>query len=198
LGQLGGTDTCFVDVDNAAAARCAVAHLIRLGHTRIGLVTNGPPEYTASADRCEGYRQALAEANLPYDGSIVRQGNFDAQSGYQAMEELLSMPAPPTATFVASDEVAAGALAALHKHGVTVPGGMAIVGFDDIPFSRYLIPPLTTIHLPAYELGVRSAEMLIDMIQGIGIPDKGVLLDTNLIIRDSCGARQARSDVLAQ
>lgn len=189
LGQLDSMGIHFVDVDNTAAAHRAVSHLIQLGHTRIGLITNAPMEYTASADRWRGYQQALAEAGLPYDESIVRYGNFRARSGYQAMEELLALPQPPTATFIASDEVATGALAALHEHGLSVPDGMAIVGFDDIPVARYLVPSLTTIHLPAYELGLHAADMLIRIIQGEEIADRGVLLDTELIIRESCGSK---------
>lgn len=188
LGQLNGADIHFVDVDNTAAAHRAVSHLIQLGHTRIGLITNAPLEYTASADRWRAYRQALTEAGLPYDESIVRYGNFDAHSGYQAMEEFLALPRPPTATFIASDEVATGALAALHEHGIAVPEEMAIVGFDDIPVARYLVPSLTTVHLPAYELGLRAADMLIRIIQGKEIADRGILLDTELIIRESCGS----------
>jgi DNA-binding LacI/PurR family transcriptional regulator len=191
LGQLDGADIHFVDVDNTAAAHRAVSHLIQLGHTRIGLITNAPLEYTASADRWRAYRQALTEAGLPYDESIVRYGNFDARSGYQAMEELLALPQPPTATFIASDEVATGALAVLHEHGVAVPEEMAIVGFDDIPVARYLVPSLTTVHLPAYELGLRAADMLIRIIQGKEISDRGILLDTELIIRESCGSGTA-------
>ncbi len=187
LGQLNGAGIHFVDVDNAAAAFRAVSRLVQLGHRRIGLITNAPLEYTASAARWRGYQEALEEAGLPYDESIVRYGNFRAQSGYQAMEELLALTEPPTATFIASDEVATGALAALHERGISVPDGMAIVGFDDIPLARYLTPPLTTIRLPAYDLGLQAADMLIDIIQGEEIAETGVLLDTELIIRESCG-----------
>ena len=190
LGQLRDLDVHFVDVDNTAAARSAVDHLIGLGHVRIGLITNAPLEYTASEDRWLGYRLALAEARLPYDESIVKYGNFRGQSGYDAMKELLSSPLPPTATFVASDEVAIGALAALHEDGRSVPRDMAIVGFDDISIARYLVPPLTTIRLPAYQQGLKAAEMLIDTIEGAEPADRGLLLDTELVIRESCGSNR--------
>jgi DNA-binding LacI/PurR family transcriptional regulator len=190
LGQLRGLDVHFVDVDNIAAAHCAVAHLIRLGHRRIGLITNAPLEYTASEDRWQGYQQALSEAGLPYDERIVRYGSFREKSGYQAMKELLALPQPPTATFVASDEVAIGALAALHEDGRSVPEDMAIVGFDDIAVARYLVPPLTTIRLPAYELGLRAADVLINTIAGAGPAEKGMLLGTELVIRESCGSNR--------
>jgi len=190
LGQLKDLDVHFVDVDNTAAARCAVDHLIGLGHLRIGLITNAPLEYTASEDRWLGYRLALAEARLPYDENIVRYGNFREKSGYDAMKELLALPLPPTATFIASDEVAIGALAALHEDGRSVPQNMAIVGFDDISVARYLVPALTTVRLPAYEQGLQAADMLIDTIQGTETAEKGLLLDTELIIRESCGGKR--------
>ena len=181
LGQLRDLDVHFVDVDNTAAARSAVDHLIGLGHVRIGLITNAPLEYTASEDRWLGYRLALAEARLPYDESIVK---------YDAMKELLASPLPPTATFVASDEVAIGALAALHEDGRSVPRDMAIVGFDDISIARDLVPPLTTIRRPAYQQGLKAAEMLIDTIEGAEPADRGLLLDTELVIRESCGSNR--------
>lgn len=189
LGQLNGADIDCVDVDNTAAAHRAVTHLIKLGHTRIGLITNAPLEYTASADRWRGYRQALTEAGLSYDESVVLYGSFVARSGYQAMGELLALAEPPSATFIASDEVAVGALAALHEQSLAVPEQMAIVGFDDIPLARYLVPSLTTVRLPAYELGVRAADMLIKTIEGEEIAERKVLLNTQLIIRESCGSK---------
>ena len=188
LGQLNGAGMNFVDVDNALAAYRAVSHLLQLRHRRIGLITNGPPQYTASADRMQGYRRALSEAGLPYKEEIIRYGEFDGRSGFRAMKELLALAQPPTATFVASDEVAVGALAALHQQGVTVPDEMAIVGFDDIPVARFLVPPLTTVRLPAYELGVRAADMLIRTIEGQEVTDNQVLLRTQLMVRESCGA----------
>jgi len=190
MGQLHNTDIPFVDVDNASAAELAVDHLIGLGHKRIALITNAPPSYTASADRHDGYRRALLKAGLEYDESLVRHGNFRAYSGYQAMEDLLSLTIPVTATFVASDEVAAGALAALHQHKTRVPEDMAIVGFDDIPLASYLNPPLTTVRLPAYELGLQSARMLIDRIESKEMSQSFRLLETALVVRESCGARR--------
>ena len=160
-----------------------------MGHKRIGLITNGPLAYTASEDRWQGYCQALSDASLPYDESIVRYGNFREASGYQAMKELLAVPQPPTATFIASDEVAVGALAALHERGLSVPGDMAVVGFDDIPVARYLVPALTTVRLPAYQLGLRAVDMLIRIIRGEEVIERGILLDTELVIRESCGGK---------
>jgi DNA-binding LacI/PurR family transcriptional regulator len=113
-------------------ARAATAHLAALGHRHIALITNAPLAYTASTQRLQGYRQALAEARLPYDDSLVEQGNFDEESGRAAMARLLTRPVRPTAVFVASDMVAMGALRALREADLRVPEDVAVVGFDDI------------------------------------------------------------------
>lgn len=189
LGQLPGTRIPFVDVNNAGGARVAATHLISLGHRRIAFVTNAPLDYTASADRLAGYRQALAEAGLPYDESLVRFGNFTPQSGLAAMEELLGLASRPTAVFIASDTVALGALHAIRQHNLRVPGDFAVVGFDDISLAAFVDPPLTTIRLPATGEGWGAAELLIRLIEGEDpIRNPQVILDTELIVRESCGA----------
>jgi DNA-binding LacI/PurR family transcriptional regulator len=93
-----------------------------------------------------------------------------------------------TAAFVASDTVALGAKAAIHEHGLVIPKDIAIVGFDDLSFSRYLSPPLTTVHLPAVDLARRAAEMMIQLLESGKSSCRQVLLDTRLIVRKSCGA----------
>jgi len=189
LGQLPGSALPSVDVDNVDGARKAVEHLISLGHSRIGLITNAPPLYTGSAHRLEGYRIALSAHGLPYDEALVCYGNFTDESGYEGMSELLALPQPPTAVFVASDLVAFGALAAIRDQGLLVPKDIAVVGFDDVRLARYVTPPLTTIHLPAYELGHTAARLLTAWIDRGEIPPPQVLLPTELVIRHSCGAR---------
>ena len=188
LGQLPGTEFCYVDVDNRAAAKDAVAHLLKLGHRRVACLTNASISYTAAADRLDGYREALEESGLEFDPALVRYGDFDPHSGYQAMVDLLESGEKFTAAFVASDTVALGAKAALHEHGLVIPKDIAIVGFDDLSFSRYLSPPLTTVHLPAVDLARRAAEMMIQLLESGKSSCRQVLLDTRLIVRKSCGA----------
>jgi LacI family transcriptional regulator len=191
LGQLPHTNIPFVDVNNVGGARVATAHLLSLGHRRIGFITNAPLAYTASADRLAGYRQALAEAGQHYDESLVRFGNFTPQSGQAAMHELLSIVPRPTAMFVASDTVALGALHTIREHGLRVPDDLALVGFDDIPLAEFVVPPLTTIRLPAAGEGWGAAELLIRLIEGEDeIRNPQIILDTELIVRESCGARR--------
>ena len=188
LGQLPGSDIPFVDVDNVDAARQAVEHLVGLGHRRIGIITNAPLEYTAARDRLAGYRQALEKAGLVFDEGLVRYGDFREESGCVAMNQLLDLPEPPTAVFVACDLVAFGALVAIKERGLTIPDDIALVGFDDVPLAHYVDPPLTTVRLPAYELGYRAAMLLTQLIGGEPVEKREILLQTELIVRQSCGA----------
>jgi LacI family transcriptional regulator len=195
LGQLSGSDIPFVDVDNVGAARQAAEHLIGLGHRRVGMITNAPLEYTAARDRLAGYRQALEKADLAFDESLVRYGDFCEGSGRVAMNQLLNLPEYPTAVFVACDMVAFGALEAIKERGLTVPDDVALVGFDDVPLAHYVDPPLTTVRLPAYRLGYRAATLLTQLIGGETSEEQGILLQTELVVRQSCGdQRGAKKD----
>ncbi len=187
LGRLNHSSVSFVDVDNASAAYQAVTHLANLGHRRIACITNGPLVYTSAAERLLGYRQALQQADLPEDETLIRYGEFEPESGYRAMQSLLSLPHQPTAVFVASDVVAFGAIAAVRDVERRVPEDVAIIGFDDVPVSRYFTPALTTVRLPAVEQGRRGGEMLIDLIEGKPIVESRLVLPTQLVVRQSCG-----------
>jgi LacI family transcriptional regulator len=188
MGQLPETTLYSVDIDNYAAARMAVTHLVNLGHTRIACITNASTTYTAAAGRLQGYRAALESAGLHYDDGLVRFGDFDPQSGYQQMKCLLQLETHPSAVFIASDVVALGAMAAIREHGLAIPADIAIVGFDDIPFARYVDPPLTTINLPVMNLARKSCEVLFQLIQHDLPAERHILLDTHLVVRQSCGA----------
>ena len=188
MGQLPDPDFCYVDVDNRAAARLAVEHLVNLGHTRLGCLTNANPSYTAATQRLQGFCDALEAHGIHRRDEWVRYGDFTPDSGYEQMSLLLAGPARPDAVFVASDVVAFGAMAAVRERGLHIPQDMAIVGFDDVPLARYATPPLTTAHLPAADLGRQAGEMLIQLIQGERPAARHLLLDTSLVVRESCGA----------
>jgi DNA-binding LacI/PurR family transcriptional regulator len=187
-GQLPGSGIPFVDVDNVGAAKQAVEHLVGLGHRRIGMITNAPLAYTAARDRLAGYRQTLEKAGIPFDEKLVRYGDFREESGHVAMSQLLDLPEPPTAVFVASDLVAFGALMAIKKRELEVPDDIALVGFDDVQLAHYIDPPLTTVRLPAYELGYRAATLLTQLIGNGPVEEQEILLQTELVVRQSCGA----------
>jgi len=186
-GSLPGTRAPSVDIDNVASARTAVEHLIGLGHRRIACITNAPMTYTAAADRVAGYRAALAAAGLHDDPALFEEGGYDASSGHRAMAAILARGVPE-AVFVASDVVALGAIGALREAGLGVPEDVSVVGFDDIPLAAYFDPPLTTIHLPANELGLAAGRALLDLIAGRDVPQRS-LLATEMVIRASTAPR---------
>ena len=190
MGQMPGTDLPFVDVDATKGAAAAVGHLVELGHRGIGIVTNASLDYTSTQHRLAGYRQALEQAGLPYNAALVRTGNFTPASGVAAMEELLKLNPRPTAVFVASDVVALGAMQAIKRAGLRIPQDVAVVGFDDVPLVGFYDPPLTTIRLPAYGLGWAAGERFVRVIQGEELGQRGVFLETELIVRESSAGEQ--------
>ncbi len=182
-GAFPGLAVTSVDVDNVRGARGAVEHLLSLGHRRIACITNAPLVYTAAQDRYDGYRQALQDAGLPAPDELVIEAAFDAPSGHRAMVALLDRTTFD-AVFVASDVVALGAIGALRAAGLRVPDDVSVVGFDDIPLAAYFDPPLTTVRLPAFELGQAAGRALVERIHHRTIPAR-TLLATELIVRGS-------------
>jgi len=134
-------------------------------------------------DRLTGYRQALAQADIPYDETLVAEGDFSEESGFFAMERLLR--AEPTAVFAASDVMAMGAVKALTQAGRRVPDDISVGGYDDDPIATLMSPPLTTVQQPVVDLGRRAAEMLIHLLEHPGAPVQPQLLSTRLIVRGS-------------
>jgi DNA-binding LacI/PurR family transcriptional regulator len=191
MGELAGTDLYSVDVDNRMAAQNAVQYLIKLGHTQIACITNAPLNYSAAHDRILGYQDALLSAGIQFDDQLVRYADFDPQSGYKQMKSLLSNRGF-TAVFVASDNVAIGAKAALREAGLRVPEDVSMVGFDDIPWAQYSDPPLTTIRLPAERLARTTCAVLMDLLQGEEPSPRRQILGTELVIRKSCCEVQRR------
>ena len=188
LGQLPGSDIPFVDVDSVGAATQAVNHLLGLGHRQVGMITNAPLVYTAARDRLAGYRQALEGAGLSFDERLVRYGDFREESGRVAMCQLLALAERPSAVFIASDLVAFGALVAIKERCMSIPDDIALVGFDDVRLAHYVDPPLTTVRLPAYELGYGAATLLTELVAGKQVGEREILLQTTLVVRQSCGA----------
>ncbi|MCC7448503.1 MAG: LacI family DNA-binding transcriptional regulator [Anaerolineae bacterium] len=184
IGQLPDMPIPFVDIDNVESAAKAVHHLIELGHRRIGLITNGPLSHAGSALRLQGYRQALEDAGLNYDESLVKYGDLTPHGGARAMAALLE--ARPTAVFVASDTVAFGAMQMVRQNGLSIPEDIALVGFDDVPLARFASPPLTTVRVPASALGRAAGDLLARLIAGNGAADcSSILLETELVVRQS-------------
>ena len=163
LVRLAGTGDHYgqlVEVHDRAVSHDLVAHLISLGHRRIAFVTPAPG-HGAAAERTLGYRDALHDAGLPFDPSIVVDGDFSFASGARAFERLAAQSDRPTAIFAANDGMALGAMAAAQHHGLRVPDEIAIAGFDDSPGSRMVFPALTTVRQPIAEMARTAVLALI-------------------------------------
>jgi LacI family transcriptional regulator len=186
MGQLPGDSFYSVDVDNRLAARQAVEYLIRLGHRQIACITNAPLSYSASSDRLLGYRDALEQAGIPYYDALVRLGDFEPESGYVQINSLLSSGVSFSAAFIASDAILIGAIAALRQRGYQIPADISLVGFDDIAWSRYADPTITTVHLPAEAIGSQACTMLLQILEGHEPRIRKLVLPTELVIRNSC------------
>jgi LacI family transcriptional regulator len=156
-------DLCSVSVDDVRGGELAAAHLMQQGHTCIGFV-HGPLSIRQCADRRRGVLKAVKAAGLDPDHAIVdittRAQN--AREGEESVEKLLSARSRPTAVFCANDLLALGVMRRLIKLGLSIPGDMALVGYDDVEFASVLATPLTSIRQPKYELGRAATELLLD------------------------------------
>lgn len=165
-----------------AGGRAATRILLEAGHRRIGFV-NGLPTTYAAGRRLEGYRQALREYGVSYDQALVRHGTYRSDSGHAHVRDLLLGDDPPTAIFCASDRMAVGAYYAIKELGLSIPGDVSVVGYDNqIELAAYASPPLTTIQLPHYEMGRWAAEYLLDGGPAGPVPHE---IDCPAVIRDS-------------
>ncbi len=158
--------------------------LLELGHRRIGYVV-GPLDQQAGNDRLDGYRAALTEFGIAIDPSFTVYGNDHFASGFAAASELLNLAPRPTAIFCNNDEMAAGACAAVFEGGLRVPEDVSVAGFDDIPLSRQIWPPLTTVRQPISEMATRAAKLLVSVLKGQELSDLAVEISTELIVRKS-------------
>lgn len=180
----------YIDVDNIPAAEKATKHLIEQGRTRIATIT-GSAGSAVTTDRLMGYKKALAAAGMEAEETLQAEGSFTENGGYEAMKKLL--PYKPDAVFAASDNMAAGAIRAVDEAGLNIPEDIAFIGFDDIPLAALTKVKLSTIHQPITRLGVKAVELLIDVIMNGMKPARHFILDTELIIRESCGATLIRA-----
>lgn len=163
----------------------ATEYLISLGHRRIGVITC-PLHLTTSQARLAGYRSALERAGIPIDPALICEGNYLLGDGLTQTHTLLDLPDPPTAIFAGNDAQAMGVYQALYQRNIRIPDAMSVIGFDDIPYTAQMSPPLTTIHQPLIEIGRMAASMLLRLISGLALDSNHVELATSLVVRDSC------------
>lgn len=175
-----------VQLDNREAARALVNYLVELGHRRIGVVA-GPPDSPLTAGRMAGYKAALEENGLAFDANLVTEGDYSLGAGEEGAEALMAVDGAPTAIFCFNDEMAYGAMRGLKQKGLGVPGDVSVAGFDDLPFSKYMEPSLTSVRQPSAEFGAVAVDMLFELMTGSLEGRRHRQLPFELAVRASTG-----------
>lgn len=189
--SLPDSDCDLVVSDSVSGARRLVEHLLAIGHRDIAHFTDAEDTSTGR-DRLAGYRDALAAAALPERDDFVFRTTVDQIGGYRATQEVLALDPRPTAIFAVNNMTAVGAMKALRERGLSVPEDIALVCFDDVEHLAVLSPFLTVIDQPAETLGGLGAQLLLERIAGkAGIRPRRITLQTDLIVRRSCGTGHA-------
>lgn len=198
-GHLPGRDIASVASDSFQGMRSAVAHLISLGHRRIGLV-NGPSDTYTSLEKKAGYLTALAEAGISVDLELIRwrdgYSGFESESATGITRELLDLPESPSALVFATDGMALAGMAVCRARGLAIPSDISIVGFHDDPDARLADPHLTTVQVDRYEWGAEAVRRLLRAQNEPRPVGDRLLLPTRLIVRESTAPYNAeRSEI---
>jgi LacI family transcriptional regulator len=183
---LPDTDCDLIVSDNAVGAKRLVEHLVAVGHRSIAHVTDSEDTSTGR-ERLQGYREALEDAGIPFQGELVIRTTVDRIGGYRATQEILSRANLPTAIFTVNNMTAVGAMEALRERDLSVPNDIGLVCFDDVEHLAVLSPFLTVIDQPAETFGSLGAQLLLERIAGkASSRARRIVLQTDLIVRSSC------------
>jgi LacI family transcriptional regulator len=181
----GSSGLPTVDSDNFHGAVIATRHLLDLGHRRIGFIA-GRPDLESARQRERGFRHAMADAGVAVDPDLVLVGGYTAEGAAQPAHRLLGMGDPPTAIFAANDLSAIETIEVAQARGLRVPDDVSVVGFDNVPETAMVDPPLTTIDQSIQQMGFEAVRLLIEMIDEPERPPVQVTLPTELVVRQSC------------
>lgn len=186
-------DCSSVIVNHMQGGYAATRHLLQKGHRRIGCVT-GPLGLEDSKERLAGYRRALEEYHVPYVPELIYEGNYDRESGTKAMEYFMEQKIPVSAVFAFNDMSAYGVYNGLKKWGMSVPGEISVIGYDDIFFSEILDVPLTTVKQPVYDMGVEGVKLLIEEVDSGVHMKKCITFQPTLTVRESVAEYTGKAD----
>src|ERR1700730_2048292 len=192
FGSSGHPQENSVATEDARASCQATAHLLSLGHRRVAHISYAPLVYLPAKKRFEGFRKALRAANIPFDKRLFAEGDFTCESGYVAMQRILTANARPTAVIAGNDTLAVGAMVAVREAGFSIPQEFAVVGYDDIPAAAFTCPPLTTVRSHAFEQGKIVGQAAIALVNGKGVERQPAAVPLELVVRESCGAKMNR------
>ncbi|HVN18075.1 MAG TPA: LacI family DNA-binding transcriptional regulator [Dongiaceae bacterium] len=184
-------------VANEAGAYSATRHLLRMGHRQLAVIT-GPMHLANAVQRLNGFKRALAEANLEIDSDYIQEAGFERNSGHNAAKRLLRMLPRPTAIFACNDLMALGVLWAVRDLGLHCPEEISVVGFDNLDFAEFTAPALTTVSQPGYQLGTAAARLLLQRISGFDQAPQKVVLPTELQIRHSVAPPQTTPKLISE
>jgi LacI family transcriptional regulator len=173
-----------ISIDDVQAAQDMTEYLLRLGHTSIGFIL-GPSEMITSQRRLAGYQRALEKFQIPYDPSLVIEGDFTFESGLQAANQFIDRQPRVTAVFASNDREALGCLLGLKQKGISVPEQVSVAGFDDIEILQYVSPSVTTVRVPMYEIGTMGIKQLLKAKITKEMNGENTILPHNLVIRES-------------
>jgi LacI family transcriptional regulator, xylobiose transport system transcriptional regulator len=177
-------ETPSVGATNWNGGLAATRHLLELGHRRIAMIS-GPTEWLCCRARLDGYRAAMDAAGIAVDPKLVRIGSLYVEGGLHVARQLLDRRYPPTAIFTANDLQAFGVYEAARLAGVRIPQDLSVVGFDDLPFTQWAGPPMTTVRQPLFQMGATAAQLVVALAAGEPIENNRVELATTLIVRES-------------
>lgn len=185
--HLDSTDFPAVIATNHVGALSVMEYLLELGHRRIGFI-GGRPDLQSALRRLQGYKDSLAQANIPFDPNLVQVGDFTQETGYRCAQNLLALSAHPTAIFAANDRSAIGAIEAITEIGLKVPEDISVVGFDNIEEAFFVNGGLTTVDQFISDMGRVAVEMLVKLIQNQSLENQLFRMPTKLIVRNTCRA----------
>jgi len=178
-----GERAASVQANSRLGGMQGVNYLVSRGYQHITFIS-GKLSWASAHQRQEGYRQGMIAAGLAEQIKII-PGDWSLESGRRAAFELLQSPDPPEAIFVANDVAAIGVLLAARELGLSIPKDVAVMGYDDFSSASLVSPSLTTIHMPAYEIGLKAAELMLNYQQNGSFPTQNILLDTHIVVRGS-------------
>ncbi|GLX09552.1 LacI family DNA-binding transcriptional regulator [Microbispora sp. NBRC 16548] len=182
-------ETPSVGATNWSGGMAATRHLLDLGHRRIAMLS-GPTQWPCCRARLDGYRAAMDAAGVPVDPELVRVSTLYVEGGLRDGAELLRLPDPPTAVFTANDLQALGVYEAARRAGLRIPEDLSVVGFDDLSFTQWAGPPMTTVRQPLVQMGAAAARMVLALADGEPLEQHRVELATTLVVRESTAPAQ--------
>jgi LacI family transcriptional regulator len=177
-------DVYGVFVDNRKGGYLATNHLIEYGHKRIACLI-GPYSTISSIERLEGYKNALADSNIDYNPGLIMSGEYNEETGFKYMNDIIKSKLRVSAVFAASDNIALGVYKAIKTHGYRIPDDFSVVGFDDVYSTNLIEPSLTDIVQPTYEMGQKAIEIMIKLLNGVKPRKKTVIFEPTMMIRES-------------